>query len=132
MLIFYPSLIESFVDFNILVGDLKSWIENKEEVMMNKLDLTNPDLNALGLELNNIKQVLQEASQNQASLITLTQEGDKVGTNLCQEGSSKLRGEISNLKSRISELAENAQQKIEMLTEIINENKDFKLNFMDG
>ena len=59
--------------------------------MMKKLDLTNPDLNSLGLELNNIKQVLQEASQNQASLIYLTQEGDKVGSNLSQEGSSKLR-----------------------------------------
>ena len=83
----------------MLVGDLKSWIENKDEGMMNKLDPTNPDLNDLGLELNNIKQVLQEASQNQANLITFTQEGDKVGTNLSQEGSSKLRGEISNLKS---------------------------------
>ena len=41
----------------MLVGDLKSWIENKDEGMMNKLDLTNPDLNDLGLELNNIKQV---------------------------------------------------------------------------
>merc|ERR1712013_975863 len=77
------------------------------------------------------KQVLQEASQNQASLITLTQEGDKVGTNLSQEGSSKLRGEISNLKSRISELAENAQKKIEMLSEIINEKQEFQAKLDD-
>ena len=82
------SLVQSWSHFNILVGDLKTWAESKEEVMRKKLDLTNPDLNTLGLELNNIKQVLQEASQNQASLITLTQEGDKVGTNLSQEESS--------------------------------------------
>ena len=56
--------------------------------MRKKLDLTNPDLNTLGLELNNIKPVLQETSQNQASLITLTQEDDKFGTNLSQEESS--------------------------------------------
>ena len=79
------SLVQSWSHFNMLVSDLKSWIENKEEVMMNKLDLTNPDLNAIGLELNNMKQVLQEASQNQANLITLTQEGDKVGVNLSQD-----------------------------------------------
>ena len=82
------SLVQSWSHFNILVGDLKTWAESKEEVMRKKLDLTNPDLNTLGLELNNIKPVLQETSQNQASLITLTQEGDKVGTNLSQEESS--------------------------------------------
>merc|ERR1712106_238245 len=125
------SLVQSWSHFNILVGDLKSWVEIKEEVMMTKSDLTNPDLNTLGLELNNIKQVLQEASQNQASLITLTQEGDKVGTNLSQEGSSKLRSEISNLKSRISELAENAQKKIEMLSDIINDKQEFQAKLDD-
>ena len=57
MVIKMESLVQSWSHFNMLVGDLKSWIENKDKVMMNKLDLTDPDLNALGLELNNIKQV---------------------------------------------------------------------------
>ena len=57
-------------------------------------------------------------------MITITQKGDKVGTNLSQKGSSKLRAEISGLKSRISDLAENAQKKIEILSEIINEKQE--------
>ena len=105
------SLVQSWNNFNQLVTKLNSWAEQKEEIMMKKLDLTNPDVGALGNELNMIKEVLQEASKNQASLITITQEDDKVGTNLSQKGSSKLRAEISGLKSKISNLAENAQRK---------------------
>ena len=106
------SLVQSWNNFNQLVTKLYSWAEQKEEIMMKKkLDLTNPDVGALGNELNMIKEVLQEASKNQASLITITQEDDKVVTNLSQKGSSKLCAEISGLKSKISNLAENAQRK---------------------
>merc|ERR1711976_984274 len=125
------SLVQSWNNFNQLVTKLNSWAEQKEEIMMKKLDLTNPDVGALGNELNIIKDVLQEASKNQASLITITQEGDKVGTNLSQEGSSKLRAEISGLKSRISDLAENAQKKTEILSEIINEKQEFQAKLDD-
>ena len=41
---------------------------------MSKLDLNN----RLGAELQNIKDILQEATKYQADLITLTQEGDKI------------------------------------------------------
>merc|ERR1712150_342135 len=99
------SLVQSWQHFNSLVGNLQTWAEQKEGLMMSKMDTANPDLAYLGTQLDTMKQVLQEASQNQANLISLTQEGDKVGTNLSQEGSSKLRGEISKLKSRISQLA---------------------------
>ena len=98
----------------------------KEKILGQQLDLANPDLEKLGAELTSIKEVLQEASQNQANLITLTQEGDKVCSNLNQEGSSNLRGEISELKQRISNLAEAAQKKIEVLSELINEKQEFQ------
>ena len=58
------SLVQSWNNFNQLVTKLYSWAEQKEEIMMKKLDLTNPDVGALGNELNMIKEVLQEASKN--------------------------------------------------------------------
>ena len=67
---------------------------------MNKLDLTNLDLNALGLDLNNIKLVFQEPSQNQASRITLTQgSNDKeVLLDKRQEEVDKLKGSDKAIK----------------------------------
>ena len=58
------SLVQSWNNFNQLVTKLYSFAEQKEEIMMKKLDLTNPDVGALGNELNMIKEVLQEASKN--------------------------------------------------------------------
>ena len=43
------SLVQSWNNFNQLVTKLYSWAEQKEEIMMKKkLDLTNPDVGALG------------------------------------------------------------------------------------
>ena len=120
------TLVKSWNNFNMLMDQLKNWTEMKERVMSQNMDLANPDLEKLGSELNSLKNVLIEASQNQANLITLTQEGDKVCSSLNQEGSSNLRAEISKLKNRISHLAEGAQLKIEILSEIINEKQEFQ------
>jgi hypothetical protein len=79
------TLVKSWNNFNLLMDQLKAWVEMKEKILGQQLDLANPDLEKLGAELTSIKEVLQEASQNQANLITLTQEGDKVCSNLNQE-----------------------------------------------
>ena len=120
------NLVKSWNNFNLLMDQLKTWVDMKERAMGQNIDLSNPDLEKLGCDLTSIKEILQEASQNQANLITLTQEGDKVCSHLNQEGSSHLRKEISDLKHRISQLAEEAQKKIEVLSEIINEKQEFQ------
>ena len=120
------SLVQSWNQFNALSEQMQSWASQKEELMSKPVDLSSPDLNNLTGELQNIKQILMEASQNQSILINLTKEGDKVGSNLSQEGSSRIRNEVSSLKSRIAQLAEQAQKQIELLAEVINEKQEFQ------
>ena len=120
------SLVLSWNHFNMLKDQMQSWVSENENFMMRKIDVSNPDLKSLTSELEKIKKVLHEASQNQSTLINLTKEGDKVGSNLSQEGSSRLRNEISTLKARISQLAEHAQRQIEVLSDVINEKQEFQ------
>ena len=120
------ALVLSWNHFNMLKDQMQSWVSDNEIFMMRKIDVSNPDLKSLTSELEKIKKVLHEASQNQSTLINLTKEGDKVGSNLSQEGSSRLRNEISSLKARISQLAENAQKQIEILSDVINEKQEFQ------
>ena len=120
------SLIESWNNFQMLKDQMQSWVEMNETILGGNVDHTNPDLKSLTTNLENIKKVLQEASQNQSVLINLTKEGDKVGSNLSHEGSGKIRGEISTLKLRISKLAEEAQKQIELISSLVNEKQAFQ------
>ena len=63
---------------------------------------------------------MQDISKKQADLITLTRDGDKVGSSLNQEGSSKMRASLADLKARISALAETAQHKIEAISNVMS------------
>ena len=73
-------LIESWSNFNTLKDQMQSWAEKNENVM--SVDVSSPDLKSLTNNLEHIKRVLQEASQNQSVLINLTKEGDKVSLQL--------------------------------------------------
>ena len=125
------NLVESWNKFNNLKDQLQSWVNDKEKLMAREIDVTNPNLKALATDLEAIKEVLQEASQKQAILINLTKEGDTVSRNLSQEGSGKIRNEISMLKSTINQLAENAQKQIEKISSAINEKQVFQTQLDD-
>ena len=119
-------LVDSWNQFNLLMENLRDWIESREKVMMSKVDAKTNDLISLTRDLGIIKETLQEISKKQAELITLTRNGDKVGSNLNQEGSSKIRASVADLKQRISQLAESAQLKIETVSEAINTKQEFQ------
>ena len=57
------TLVKSWNNFNLLMDQLKAWVEMKEKILGQQLDLANPDLEKLGAELTSIKEVLQEEIQ---------------------------------------------------------------------
>ena len=120
------SLVDSWNQFNLLMENLRDWIEAREKIMMAKVDSKTSDLISLTRDLGIIKETLMEISKKQAELITLTRNGDKVGSNLSQEGSSKIRASVADLKQRISALAESAQLKIETVSEAISTKQEFQ------
>ena len=119
-------LVDSWNHFNLLMEDLKAWIESKEEIIVRKIDDKNNDMESLMNDLGAMKETLQDISKKQADIITLTRDGDKVGSHLNQEGSSRIRAEVADLKQRISTLAETAQHKIEFVSEALNAKQEFQ------
>ena len=121
------TLVGAWNHFNLIMEEMRTWIEAKEEIILGKGDRRNPeDSDSLAKELGAVKEILQEISKRQADLIMLTREGEKVGSNLSQEVSSKIRATTVDLKQRISGLVEAAQVKIEHLSELISQKQEFQ------
>ena len=118
------SLVESWNNFNVLLEGLRDWMETQEKVVNSKIEANGNDIGALNKDLAAIQELLQGVSKKQAELISLTREGDKVGSSLNQEGSSRIRKEIGDLKQRISVIAESAQNKLELLSQAINDKQE--------
>ena len=128
------SLVESWNSFNILIEGLKNWMETQEKFVNSKIEVNGNDMGALNKDLAGVKEILQGVSKKQAELIALTKDGDKVGSSLNQEGSSRIRKEIGDLRQRISVIAESAQNKLELLSQAINDKQEVQAkldNFND-
>lgn len=62
---------------------------------------------------------MKGASEKQSDLTVLTQECDSIVPNLSPEGASNLRGQITDLKGRVSQLTDAARQQINAVSDAI-------------
>ena len=81
-------------------------------------------LDSLENQLGDLKRVMKQSSEKQTDLMALTQECDAIVPSLSPEGASNLRGQVSDLKSRVSNLTDAARLQINVVSDAIMQRQD--------
>jgi nesprin-1 len=61
----------------------------------------------------------KEVSAKQTQLITLTQASDNISQGLAMEGGTALKGRVTEMKAKVSKLAEDVRQRLNALSDTI-------------
>ncbi|ODN01313.1 Nesprin-1 [Orchesella cincta] len=113
------NLMKNWTKYGKTHVEFEKWLNVTEAVVQEPVDrklLTSSQLETI---LTKLKDLNKEVSEHQSQLIGVTQECDSVVQSLSPEGASALNAELSNLKSRLTGLANELRGKMNYISDAI-------------
>lgn len=125
-------LVNSWRSFDAEADKMETWITNCEKtITQTPLNMKTSSVEKLEKDLIKIKSFNNEVSEQQAKLISLTNNADNVCHGLAVEGANIVKGRVADMKARVNQLAEAARAKINALSDAIIARQDFQTRCID-
>ncbi|XP_032455805.1 nesprin-1 isoform X11 [Nasonia vitripennis] len=124
-------LVSSWNTFENDIKEFNEWLRNTEKTVSMEPNLQTPDINKLEQELHRLKEFSKEISNRQAQLITLTQVSDQISHGLSIEGASTLKNRVTELKARVSKLADTVRHHINSTSDAVLATNEFQIKISD-
>lgn len=125
-------LVNTWQLFDSEANKLETWISGGEKIISKRtININTPQVDKLERELTKLKSFNNEISQQQAKIVTLTQNSDSIGHALSPEGAAIVKARVANLKERVNSLADTVRQKSNDLSDKIIERQEFQGKLTD-
>lgn len=108
-----------------------SWLKKSETLVTREFDVKTPETAKLEQDLARLKEFSKEISDHQAQLISLTQLSDQVSQGLSIEVGGKLKNRVTDMKTRVGQLANTVRQKINSVSEAFIARQEFQMRVSD-
>lgn len=123
----YDKLVGNWKDFDSNATKLEKWIvDNEKSLAKHTINLNTPQVDKLESDLVKLKAFNNALSEQQAKLITLTQNSDSISHSLTLEGASAVKGRVADMKAKVTQMAEAVRGKINEVSDAILARQEFQ------
>ncbi|KZC10894.1 Nesprin-1 [Dufourea novaeangliae] len=124
-------LVTSWNSFESEIKDFNEWLERSEKAVLIEPNTQTPEVSVLEKELARLKDFNKTISDHQAQLISLTQVSDHISHGLSLEGATNLKARVSDIKSRVSKLADTVRLQINKVSDSLLARQEFQMKIAD-
>lgn len=124
-------LITSWNSFESEIKEFNEWLERSERTVLVEPNAETPEISVLEKELVRLKDFNKTISDHQAQLISLTQVSDHISHGLSLEGATNLKARISDIKARVSKLADTVRLQINRVSDSLLARQEFQMKITD-
>ncbi|XP_043257159.1 nesprin-1 isoform X10 [Colletes gigas] len=124
-------LVTSWNSFESEIKEFNEWLEKSEKMVLVEPNTQTPEVSVLEKELTRLKDFNKTISDHQAQLISLTQVSDHISHGLSLEGASNLKARVSDIKSRVSKLADTVRLQINKVSDSLLARQEFQMKITD-
>ncbi|XP_054006700.1 muscle-specific protein 300 kDa isoform X2 [Hylaeus anthracinus] len=124
-------LVTSWNSFESEIKDFNEWLEKSEKAVLVEPNTQTPEVSVLEKELSRLKEFNKTISDHQAQLISLTQVSDHISHGLSLEGASNLKSRVSDIKSRVSKLADTVRLQLNKISDSLLARQEFQMKITD-
>nr|XP_034172930.1 nesprin-1 isoform X14 [Osmia lignaria] len=124
-------LVTSWNSFESEIKEFNEWLERSERTVLVEPNTQTPEVSVLEKELARLKDFNKSISDHQAQLISLTQVSDHISHGLSLEGASNLKSRVSDIKSRVSRLADTVRLQINKVSDSLLARQEFQMKITD-
>ncbi|XP_076667923.1 muscle-specific protein 300 kDa isoform X16 [Andrena cerasifolii] len=124
-------LVTSWNSFESEIKEFTEWLEKSEKTVLVEPNTQTPEVSVLEKELARLKDFNKTISDHQAQLISLTQVSDHISHGLSLEGASNLKARVSDIKSRVSKLADTVRIQINKVSDSLLARQEFQMKITD-
>nr|XP_050869210.1 muscle-specific protein 300 kDa [Vespula vulgaris] len=124
-------LVSCWNNFESDAKEFTEWLQKSEKASLVVPNIQTPEVSKLEQELANLKSFSKSISDHQAQLISLTQVSDHISHGLSLEGATNLKNRVSDLKSRVSKLAETVRHQINLVSDSLLARQEFQMKIAD-
>lgn len=124
-------LVTSWNSFESEIKEFNEWLERSERTVLVEPNAETPEISVLEKELVRLKDFNKTISDHQAQLISLTQVSDHISHGLSLEGATNLKARISDIKARVSKLADTVRLQINRVSDSLLARQEFQMKITD-
>ncbi|XP_043492348.1 nesprin-1 [Polistes fuscatus] len=124
-------LVSCWNNFESDTKEFTEWLEKSEKASLVVPNIQTPEVSKLEQELANLKGFSKSISDHQAQLISLTQVSDHITHGLSLEGGTNLKNRMSDLKARVSKLADTVRHQINLVSDSLLARQEFQMKIAD-
>ncbi|XP_076280585.1 muscle-specific protein 300 kDa [Lasioglossum baleicum] len=124
-------LVTSWNSFESEIKEFNEWLERSEKAVLVMPNTQTPEVSVLEKELARLKDFNKTVSDHQAQLISLTQVSDHISHGLSLEGATNLKARVSDIKSRVSKLADTVRLQINKVSDSLLARQEFQMKIAD-
>ena len=124
-------LVTSWNSFESEIKEYHEWLEKSEKTALAEPNTETPEVSVLEKELSRLKDFNKTISDHQAQLISLTQVSDHISHGLSLEGATNLKARVSDIKSRVSKLADTVRLQINRVSDALLARQEFQMKITD-
>lgn len=124
-------LVTSWNSFESEIKEFNEWLEKSEKTVLIEPNTETPEVSVLEKELTRLKDFNKTISDHQAQLISLTQVSDHISHGLSLEGATNLKARVSDIKSRVSKLADTVRLQINRVSDSLLARQEFQMKITD-
>ncbi|XP_078048160.1 muscle-specific protein 300 kDa isoform X4 [Augochlora pura] len=124
-------LVTSWNSFESEIKEFDEWLVRSEKTVLTEPNTRTPEVSVLEKELARLKDFNKTVSDHQARLISLTQVSDHIGHGLSLEGATNLKGRVSDIKARVSKLADTVRLQINEVSDSLLARQEFQMKIAD-
>lgn len=124
-------LVTSWRSFESEIKEFNEWLEKSEKTVLVEPNTQTPEVAVLEKELARLKDFNKSISDHQAQLISLTQVSDHISHGLSLEGATNLKSRVSDIKSRVSKLADTVRLQINKVSDSLLARQEFQMKITD-
>ncbi|KAK2588097.1 hypothetical protein KPH14_004158 [Odynerus spinipes] len=124
-------LVTCWSNFESDTKEFSEWLRKSEEASLVVPNVQTPEVSKLEQELANLKSFSKSISDHQAQLISLTQVSDHISHGLSLEGATNIKNRVSDLKLRVSKLADTIRHQINLVSDSLLARQEFQMKIAD-
>ncbi|KAF3420921.1 hypothetical protein E2986_09204 [Frieseomelitta varia] len=124
-------LVTSWNSFESEIKEFHEWLEKSERTVLVEPNTETPEVSVLEKEQSRLKDFNKTISDHQAQLISLTQVSDHISHGLSLEGATNLKARVSDIKSRVSKLADTVRLQINRVSDALLARQEFQMKITD-